>query len=349
MPSSGPGSNTVVSNQGDTIELVIHSPHKGSQSRRQPSGWLSNGSGGGGGGGRGDHNNSLPQLSLGEGELEGDGDGRRRLGVTAGSTSSSNDYDDALSILSASELAAADDLAAATAAQPSQPDAATATSEGATRGRLADAFSDKWGAWIKDAHSDDGSTEGGGNGHQIKLGARSAGGGGRSAREFDHEALLLSPYVRPPPDMGTPALGTAAPGAAESEADHDARVASRFSCPSSSSSIYDERWLWRHRDGVLPPSSSNNSSGRASPHGDSAVAGGQNLPGLGKTVCGNTVGETKSSRGEGERCVSSGTDPVGVVGLHGEVTASAGVSLDHARGQGPSGESTAASLREIDI
>lgn len=347
MPPSGPESNTIVSNQGDTIELVIHSPHKGSLSHRQPLGWLGSAGGGndsdGGGNDRGDHHGPMPQSSLRGGQ--GAEEKASRLpqeGIADGSASSSNDYDDALSILSASELVATDDPTAATSTNPLQ------TNAGASSGRLADAFSEKWGAWVQDVRSSDdrSAEEGEGFGHRGR-GVTSAGGcsfgeedgrgggggnGGRTARKFDHEALLLSPYVPPPPDVGsTPNLGVANPGAAESDDESDRRVASRLSCPSSSSSsVYDERWIWRHRDGVLPPSSSNDSSGRCSSQGGSAVAEGRALRDLGKNAVESTVAEEKSRQRSGELGVSSGTGPAEVV------------ALENSGRQG-------ASLREIDI
>lgn len=364
MPASGPESNTVVFNQGDTIELVIHSPHKGSLGHRQPPGWLGSGSTGGGGGGDNDRDSHRHPVE------EDYGTSRRQQGTTAGSTSSSNDYDDALSILSASELVAADGLhvAAATSAGGPQAEAeAAADDEGAPSGRLADAFADKWGAWVQDTRSsDDGSADGGGGrgkGCHSRGGVRSAGdaalgeegngGSGRGAREFDHEALLLSPFVPPPANVGrrTPNLEAGAVrGAAESEDDHGNRVASRASCPSSSSSIYDERWVWRRRDGVLPSSSSNDSSGLASSHCGSAVAEGQGyLPDLGENVFSGTAGGDTSDRRESELGVSSGTGIAGAVAVNAEGTASVVVPLDAARAQGASGGTTAASLREIDL
>ena len=365
MPPSGPESNTVVSNQGDTIELVIHSPHKGSLGHRQPPGWLGSGSGRGSGSGSGNnggenHNRPLPPLSLRDGaKHEEEGSERRQQGMSAGSSSSSGDYDDALSILSASELVAAADLAVATSQEASQPDAEAAANEGAPSGRLADAFSDKWGAWVQDARSsDDGSADGGDDGHRSRGGARSTGGdalgrdGGRSARAFDHEALLLSPYVPPPPDAGVvPNLEAGAnPGAAETEDNRDTPVASQLSYASSSSSVYDEKWVWRHRDGVLPPSSTANTSGRASPQGGPTVADGQDLPaGLGGIILSNTVGGEASGRREDERGVSSRTGPAGVLGLKGAAEASAVVPPDDTHSQGTSGGSPAASLREIDL
>eukprot|EP00903_Cladosiphon_okamuranus_P018675 g17189.t1 len=369
MPPSGPESNTVVSNQGDTIELVIHSPHKGSLGHRQPPGWLGSGSGGGGGGG-GNHRHPLPPFSQTDGE--GDGGPRRRLkGMTAGSTSSSDDYDDVLSILSASELVAADDLHLPASAVDVHAECESATAnEGALSGRLVNAFADKWEAWVQEARSsDDGSADGRVSrrrGRHTRGGVRSAraaafgkeggggggggsSGGGRNARDFDHEALVLSPYVPPPTNFGrgSPSAEAGTRGGGESQGDPDRRATSHVSFTSSSSSVYDERWVWRSRDGVLT-SSSNGSSGRASSHGGLSVAAGQDLL-PGDNIFDSATGGGTSSRGESERGSSSGTSPAEVVSVNAEATASAGVPLDAEGAQGASGGSTAASLREIDL
>lgn len=285
MPPTGADSNAVVSNQGDTIELVIHSPHKGAVRHVRPPGWLGGGdggkSGGGGGGGGGMHtHHPLPPSSLKQGEEDGNERGHRHQTTMATSTPSSIDYDDILSILSASELVP-DDLAAAASGPPGE----AANIERASSGRLADAFSEKWGAWVQEARfSDDGiaTTERGEQKHGDRGGARSASdressGGGRSAGEFDHEALELNPFE--PSLVATAVAAAAGADLGESEDDNDGRITPRLS-RSSSESVYDEKkWLWRRRYGVLPPmSSSGGSSTYASSRGGSVVADGPDIP-----------------------------------------------------------------------
>lgn len=380
MPPTGADSNAVVSNQGDTIELVIHSPHKGPLHHRRPSGWFASFTGGGGGDGdegdRGDHRRR-PEAQLFS--ITGEEDEQvidekvqqQKVIKTAASPSSSDGYDDALSILSASELVNADDLGAIVmAAGAPAAGAGVANNEGTPRGRLADAFSEKWGGWLKGANSsDDGSAEGGETGRRDDASGRPSPGDdgtakttthcrletdgracGRSAREFDDEALLLSPFD-PRPVLATSEVGSAAAvDATDSDNDGNSRFASPLSRSSSSGSVYSERWLWRRQDGVKYPTSSNNSSGAAlSQRGRTAVAGG-----LEKVQ--NPQGNTRShaerkmlSRRESEEGLNAKNVAAGV-GVQCKTKGAATVPpRDTQRHDGASGEPTTASLLEVDI
>ncbi|CAN0406041.1 unnamed protein product, partial [Pylaiella littoralis] len=291
MPPTGADSNAVVSNQGDTIELVIHSPHKSLLHHRRPSGWFGSfarggdDGGGDGDGDRGDHGGRPEsQLFSTTGEAEDVDEGRQERGQrrhvmnTTESPSSSGDYDDALSILSASELTNAHDLETAVMAAGAPPaETGVANNGGAPSGRLADAFSEKWGAWVRDTDSsDDGSAGGEGTGRRgyghgrpsladngrAGSAARTDGGAsGHSAGEFDHEALLLNPFDPHPVVGTTDPASAAAVEATDSDDGGNSRFASPLSRSSSSGSVDNERWLWRRRDGVNPPTSSGNSSG----------------------------------------------------------------------------------------
>ncbi|CBN75743.1 hypothetical protein Esi_0167_0069 [Ectocarpus siliculosus] len=195
--------------EGDTIELVIHSPHKRALRPHRPSGWFGSGgsSGGNSGGGGSDHRQSMPQFCLRDGQ-----DGGNDRGLSSPST---NDYEDALSILSASELVTPDAEVPAAIA-PAVASAGSANTEGARSGRLADAFSEKWGSWVQDVNSSDSNDDGSGegrrddgrdgsgyrlafqdNGEEKSTAAGGSGGGGgggcRSAREFDNEVLSPVP------------------------------------------------------------------------------------------------------------------------------------------------------------
>ncbi|CAM9679550.1 unnamed protein product [Ectocarpus fasciculatus] len=360
MPLTGADSNAVVSSEGDTIELVIHSPHKRALRPHRPSGWFGSGDssgdngGSGDGGGDSDHRQSMQQLCLRDGQ-----DGGNDRGLSSPST---NDYEDALSILSASELVSPDAEAPATlAAQPTSA-GSTNTEEGRS-GRLADAFSEKWGSWVQDVNSSDSDDDGSGggrrgngrdgSGYQLAFGEgkstlaggttkQGGGGGGRSAREFDSEALLLSPY-RPNPDEDPPYSSAAAAAAVAAAAgtiqreDSDGQAASRPPCSSSSSSVYEEKWLWRHRDGVLPPMSSSNSSASAGAGGPehSSDYGPREFP-PSRPPETDAAGENSGHR-ENEDDVDSRLETRAVV------------SSASAQGQGPDGESKTGSLLEIDL
>lgn len=395
MPPTGADSNAVLSNQGDTIELVIHSPHKAPLHDRQSTGWFSSFTSGGGGGdnsGRDEHRRrpetQLFSITGEENDDEEERDERvRRQQVmnTLASPSSSDGYDDALSILSASELISPDELGTAEMSSGAPP-AGAANNGGAPSGRLAYAFSEKWGAWVKDAasSSDDGSAEGGGkgggkgrrDGGGVGGGGRPSpvdngmaesatsgrlgggrgvrdGGGGRSAREFDHEALLLSPFD-PRPVVPTTGLASAAEvDAADGDnGDDGSRFASPMSRSSSSGSVYSERWLWHRRYGVKPPTSSNSSSRTALSQGvgGNAVAGGsENVPNLQGSVRSDTEGETPSRRQSCEEYLNAPHDAAGV-GLQNETKAAMEVPpSDAQRHDGTTGESKAGSLLEIEI
>ncbi|CAN0018865.1 unnamed protein product [Ectocarpus sp. 4 AP-2014] len=366
MPLTGVDSNAVVSSEGDTIELVIHSPHKRALRPHRPSGWFGSGGsggdnsgGGGGGGGGSDHRQSMPQLCLRDGQ-----DGGNDRGLSSPST---NDYEDALSILSVSELVTPyAEVSAAIA--PAIAGAGSTNTEGARSGRLADAFSDKWGSWVQDVNSSDSNDDGSdggrrddgrdGSGYRLAFqdngeenstvaGGSGIGGGGgcRSAREFDDEALLLTPY-RQNPDEDPPyssaaaaaaAAVAAAAGAAEREHDSDSQARTRPPCSSSSSSVYEEKWLWRHRDGVRPPTSSCNSSDSAGARGPehSSDYGPREFPPTRPPETG-AAGET-SSRRENEDNVDSRLETAIAVPGAG------------AQGQEPYGESKTGSLLEIDL
>ena len=366
MPPTGAGSNTVVSNQGDTIELVIHSPHKGTANHLRPSGWLG-GSDVGDSGGRGDgssdrgdfgvrHDDPLPPLSLKHGEEDGSKRGHRHQATTATSTPSSIDYDDVLSILSASELVV-DDLVTE-APGPS----CNTNIERASSGRLADAFSDKWGAWVQEARSSDNEPARSGeselkherNGGSKNTSEKEGTCGDRSAPGFHHEALLQNPFE---PNLGT------APAAAvvtESEGEIDNRAAPRLSRSSSSDSVYDEKkWLWRRRDGVLPPTSSSDGSTRASSRAGSTVADWpeQRLKGpagLEGGVCNNSArGGDSSSEKEREGATTLRYGSSGEISLDCEIQEARASATTHTQGQEQvqqtSGGATTTSLLEIDI
>ncbi|CAM9534693.1 unnamed protein product, partial [Laminaria digitata] len=81
---------------------------------------------------------------------------------------------------------------------------------GSSSGRLADAFSERWGAWVRDAPD----SSGGGTSEQDRD-QRVPALGGRRARDFDDEALLLSPYD---PNALTAAAAAAAAASAASTA-----------------------------------------------------------------------------------------------------------------------------------
>lgn len=381
MPPTGADSNAVVSNQGDTIELVIHSPHKSLLHHRRPSGWFGSfarggDDGGGDGDGDRDDHGGRPesQLFSTTGEAEDVDEGRQERGQrrhvmnTTESPSSSGDYDDALSILSASELTNAHDLETAVMAAGAPPaETGVANNGGAPSGRLADAFSEKWGAWVRDTNSsDDGSAGGEGtgrrgyghgcpsladNGTAGSAAGTDGGASGRSAREFDHEALLLNPFDPHPVVGTTDPASAAAVEATDSDDGGNSRFASPLSRSSSSGSVDNERWLWRRRDGVKPPTSSGNSSGNTvSQCGDTTFAGG---PENGKRPPGNIIrsdAEAKTSSrnesGEGLNAIHGAV----VVGLQCETKmAAAEPPSDAQRHDGAGREPTTASLLEIEI
>ena len=95
---------------------------------------------------------------------------------------------------------------------------------GSSNGRLADAFSERWGAWVRDtSDSSNGTSE------QDRDDHRPPTLGGRRARDFDDEALLLSPYD---PIAGTPtAAAAAAAAAATAAAEAEAAVSAAATPP----------------------------------------------------------------------------------------------------------------------
>lgn len=167
MPSMGLSANTVVSSKGDTIELVVHSPTKVAR----PFGFSSsidlNGIDNGGGG------------LIQEGGRAGSMPVDSRASSDAGSLAE-------LSALLASPARSDLGLGPAESVPGSVGDA---TGGG---GRLAHAFSERWGAWGSDAKSE---ATVGCTGPRVGVTTV----GGHRARYFDHEALLLSPYDPHPP------------------------------------------------------------------------------------------------------------------------------------------------------
>lgn len=238
LPPTGPCSNAVVSSKGDTIELVVHSPTKiALQPGRLPSEWEV-AIGGRGNADLGDH---ATLLSL------TDGNERRADTTTAMATSPtppiappSTDDDDVLSVLSASDLMTDPSPSSLRLTAPllnNPRDSSRYTDSGESKGsRLADAFSERWGAWLGDASDNNDETTGQDNqGQSLHLGGsrgQTARTGGRRAREFDNEALLLSPYNPHSSITVRPANSTGAD-------------TPRSSCPSptSTQAVDDKDWL----------------------------------------------------------------------------------------------------------
>lgn len=405
MPLTGLDSNAVVSSEGDIIELVIHSPHKSVLHHRRPSEWFFGGGSGSGSGG-GDRAENPQSVSLrdgGGGERKHERVRRQRM-LTPTSIPSSNDDEDVLSILSASELIAAEDSApsqgaiTAAAPPPTTDQGPVSSCRGTSYGRLADAFSEKWGAWVHDSNSSDSNDDtcakgerighGGVNSVQQSSTRDSDGGrrdavggaqgrsigdgsynpsGGRSAREFDREALLQSPYESRSTIESPNFANDAADGAENGDRDGGG-VAHRLRCFSSTSSVPSEGWLWRHRHGVLSRSSSDKSVGDASSqcggstaaerpdygpaigagmHDGSGVVRQQELLLKGQLIT-NVTGKLTSSM---ENRSGAKTRPRTTgVGVEDETKATARELRISARGQeAASGEATTSSLLEVEL
>lgn len=205
MPPTGTRSNTVVSSLGDTIELVVHSPTKVplQQYGGPSSAWTGH------------------EVEAGD---ENPAERRHRRQDTYSPISTSDappcrQDDDALSVLSLSELLSCEPspspaLHLTAALLEGRQDSVSQNDGGKqANGRHADAFSERWGSWLGSASSDnyDDTTE---RRHRQQLRdveyggdtGEVAGSVGRRAREFDNEALLLSPYDPHPTTTATAAV-----------------------------------------------------------------------------------------------------------------------------------------------
>lgn len=216
MPPTGQQASTVVSSQGDTIELVIHSPLKAAQlPRRRSLGWK----GIGFGSGNIDDSDTQRYSDLTPAALGGGEKSRRRKKKAVPTTTTaptattkttppiapsfSDDDDDAMSLVSVSELLRDTQIPPprlTAALLDSREDAFSRTGSGeSSAGRLADAFSEKWGAWVGEAHDNDSDEDFVAQSHrrlhsEHNQDGGNTGVGGRCARDFDNEALRLSPY-----------------------------------------------------------------------------------------------------------------------------------------------------------
>lgn len=252
MPPTGRCANTVVSNQGDIIELVVHSPIKVAQGRSLPWGF------GGSDNTVSEDGPGLSSLTGGRrgGDRRGDGqeEALRRRATTPDPSfvdldTSADDDDDVYSLVAPSAVSSVEP--SAPTGPPSSLRLTAALLEdrnsgavsgggvgigngGETNGRLADAFNERWGAWAGD-FSDD-------QGLPLSLGGGSTADGRRARRDFDREALLLNPYDHQ--------AFTSPPVAVEGEA---TAPRSRSSSSSTTQTGHEDDWMLTTDDGHTSP------------------------------------------------------------------------------------------------
>lgn len=158
IPLAGRHGNTTVSNQGDTIELVVRSPMKVVRSKPNSRG----------GAMELDNNHGVAPRAKSQRGTESSESGKKPA---------SSGPNNCLSSSTPGEKRPSSLPSSGSGSLVENAMIANGSLGGSSRGRLGQVFSDKWGAW--------------GDIDERNLHAATS---GRCARDFDHEALLLSPY-----------------------------------------------------------------------------------------------------------------------------------------------------------